>query len=167
MTVTFTVSCVARLARLALSAQLTMNAFVGTPAGVRIGYSSFTSTSTSTATTRRALALHSRQLRAPVSLPSYTRPRRTVTLCLAAEAKSEPEEEVLDEKAMRAAEIHEVLVGLEDFKMRIVEDATKLAKKVRAPKKQLEAALEAHPDILKIDGHIRELQEELKQLGDR
>lgn len=46
-------------------------------------------------------------------------------------------------------------------------DATKLAKKVRAPKKQLEAALESHPDIVKIDGHIKELEEELKVLGDR
>lgn len=46
-------------------------------------------------------------------------------------------------------------------------DATKLAKKVRAPKKQLEAALAAHPDILKIDGHIAELEKELKDLGDR
>ena len=46
-------------------------------------------------------------------------------------------------------------------------DATKLAKKVRAPKKELEAALAAHPDILKIDGHIAELEEELKVLGDR
>lgn len=46
-------------------------------------------------------------------------------------------------------------------------DATKLAKKVRAPKKQLEAALASHPDIIKIDGHIAELEEELKILGDR
>jgi hypothetical protein len=36
-----------------------------------------------------------------------------------------------------------------------------------APKKDLEKALEAHPDILKIDGHIAELNEELKALGDR
>lgn len=36
-----------------------------------------------------------------------------------------------------------------------------------APKKQLEAALAQHPDIIKIDGHIAELEEELKQLGDR
>ena len=46
-------------------------------------------------------------------------------------------------------------------------DATRLAKKVRAPKKRLEAALASHPDILKIDGHIAELEEELKMLGDR
>lgn len=46
-------------------------------------------------------------------------------------------------------------------------DATKLAKKVRAPKKQLEAALATHPDIVKIDGHIKELEEELKVIGDR
>lgn len=53
------------------------------------------------------------------------------TLCLAAEKKDKQEEEVLDEKAMRAAEIHEVLIGLQDFKERIVNDATQLAKKVR------------------------------------
>lgn len=46
-------------------------------------------------------------------------------------ANQAQEGEVLDEKAMRAAEIHEVLSGLEDFKSRIVEDATRLAKKVR------------------------------------
>lgn len=121
---------------------------------------------------------------------------------------------------MRAAEIHEVLQGLKDFKNRIIDgalrrrhclclsvltseylylifhpltlrffflvlfspaiislstcrslshtaDATRLAKKVRAPKKQLEAALASHPDIIKIDGHIAELEEELRTLGDR
>lgn len=31
------------------------------------------------------------------------------------------DEEKLDEAAMRAAEIHEVLVGLKDFKARIIE----------------------------------------------
>lgn len=118
-------------------------------------------------------------------------------------AAEEEGDDALDETAMRAAEIHEVLSGLKDFKNRIITgafypfftyrfctssnfqsrltslfilssvfsgptaDATKLAKKVRAPKKQLEAALASHPDILKIDGHIAELEEELKVLGDR
>lgn len=36
-----------------------------------------------------------------------------------------------------------------------------------ANKKDLEQALEKHPDIIKIDGHIAELKEELKVLGDR
>ncbi|KAI0561029.1 hypothetical protein FGB62_94g055 [Gracilaria domingensis] len=91
----------------------------------------------------------------------------TACVALNKQPNASEEEEQLDENAMRAAEIHEVLKGLEDFKSRIIEDATKLAKKVRAPKKQLEAALASHPDIIKIDGHIAELEEELKILGDR
>lgn len=133
---------------------------------------------------------HSRPLIATYRKRSSTAP----LLCLAQAStdSSESAEEgvVLDENAMRAAEIHEVLLGLEDFKARIIEDATRLAKKVRgtsyisrilitiifihiltllvtAPRKQLEASLKKHPDILKINGHIDQLQEELKQLGDR
>lgn len=146
-----------------------------------------------------AVAL-SPQTRAPLSSRRGTRyasaRRRSAmpAMCVTTDATQSSEEEVLDEKAMRAAEIHEVLSGLEEFKSRIVEDATRLAKKVRgksrarsyresrdrlrvltvmnratrtAPKKQLESALAEHPDILKIDGHIAKLQEELKQLGDR
>lgn len=37
----------------------------------------------------------------------------------------------------------------------------------QANKKDLEKALENHPDIVKIDHHIKELNDELKQLGDR
>lgn len=36
-----------------------------------------------------------------------------------------------------------------------------------ASKKDLKKSLDKHPDILKIDGHVKVLQEELKQLGDR
>lgn len=36
-----------------------------------------------------------------------------------------------------------------------------------ASKKDLEKSLEAHPDLIKIEGHVRDLEEELKQLGDR
>lgn len=73
--------------------------------------------------------------------PNFVRPATyrkkrssSIVLCLAQSATDSSESEegvVLDENAMRAAEIHEVLVGLEDFKARIVEDATRLAKKVR------------------------------------
>lgn len=35
---------------------------------------------------------------------------------------------MLDEKAMRAAEIHEVLTGLEDFKARIIDGAFRAAR---------------------------------------
>ena len=51
---------------------------------------------------------------------------RTVCVSVAEEqrkkhkSKDGEEEEVLDEAAMRAAEIHEVLVGLRDFKERII-----------------------------------------------
>jgi hypothetical protein len=36
-----------------------------------------------------------------------------------------------------------------------------------ASKKDLKKSLETHPDILTIDGHLKNLREELKQLGDR
>lgn len=52
--------------------------------------------------------------------------RRAPTLCLATPAKpkaADENEEILDEMAMRAAEIHEVLTGLEEFKMRIIDGA--------------------------------------------
>jgi hypothetical protein len=41
--------------------------------------------------------------------------------CEVAASQPESEDESLDEAAMRAAEIHEVLQGLEDFKARIVD----------------------------------------------
>lgn len=49
-------------------------------------------------------------------------PRKTL-LCATASPSKEEEEDVLDETAMRAAEIHEVLTGLEEFKARIVDGA--------------------------------------------
>ena len=55
-----------------------------------------------------------------------TRPRSvtfTPPRCCTTPADPASEEEVLDEAAMRAAEIHEVLTGLEEFKMRIVDGA--------------------------------------------
>lgn len=36
-----------------------------------------------------------------------------------------------------------------------------------ANKKDLKKSLEVNPDIIKIDGHLKDLKEELKQLGDR
>lgn len=60
-----------------------------------------------------------------------------------------------------------IVASFEKCFFRETVDATKLARKVRAPKKQLEAALASHPDIIRIDGHIAELEEELKHLGDR
>ncbi|PXF43395.1 hypothetical protein BWQ96_06890 [Gracilariopsis chorda] len=104
-----------------------------------------------------------------IPVTPWRRPIRVHTACLAVnkEPNASKDEEQLDEAAMRAAEIHEVMNGLKQFKDRIIEDATKLARKVRAPKKQLEAALASHPDIIRIDGHIAELEEELKHLGDR
>jgi hypothetical protein len=41
--------------------------------------------------------------------------------CAAPPASKENEEDVLDEIAMRAAEIHEVVTGLEEFKARIID----------------------------------------------
>jgi hypothetical protein len=38
---------------------------------------------------------------------------------------------------------------------------------VVASKKDLQKSLESHPDLIKIEGHVRDLEEELKQLGDR
>lgn len=62
--------------------------------------------------------------RCPLRLHSRVVHNRRVKLtptCLAADANAPEEEEVLDEAAMRAAEIHEVLSGLQDFKSRIVD----------------------------------------------
>lgn len=50
----------------------------------------------------------------------------TVVRCAADSPAKDEEEDALDEDAMRAAEIHEVLTGLKDFKARIV-DGTDLA----------------------------------------
>ena len=55
--------------------------------------------------------------------------------------QDDDDDDILDEKAMRAAEIQEVIEGLEQFKKRIIDDATALAKKVRANKKQLQVCL--------------------------
>jgi hypothetical protein len=49
-----------------------------------------------------------------------------VVRCVASSPANNDEEDVLDENAMRAAEIHEVLTGLEEFRARIV-DGTMIA----------------------------------------
>jgi len=76
------------------------------------------------------------------------------------------EEEVsFDEVAARAAEVKEVIDGLLKFRQRIIDDTTTLAKKIKAPQKKLQAALAKHPDILKIDQSVEELEKELEELG--
>lgn len=63
-------------------------------------------------------SLNTRRLRAqPVR---RTFPPHTACLAASKEPGASEEEEVLDEAAMRAAEIHEVLSGLKEFKDRIV-----------------------------------------------
>lgn len=61
--------------------------------------------------------------------PAGARPLPMKTLlCAAAPPSKEEEEDVLDEKALRAAEIHEVVTGLEDFKARIIDGAFRAAR---------------------------------------
>mmetsp|Transcript_15113 Transcript_15113/g.32409 ORF Transcript_15113/g.32409 Transcript_15113/m.32409 type:complete len:143 (-) Transcript_15113:181-609(-) len=92
-------------------------------------------------------------------------PGRGAVVSLAVDAvDSEGEEVTFDEIAARVAEIKEVIEGLEHFKERIISDATKLAKKVRTPPKKLKEALDNHPDILKIDASVKQLEAELRQL---
>ena len=64
----------------------------------------------------------------------------------------------------RAAEIREVLQELDDFRAKIVDQSTGLAKKVKAKPKDLKKALEEHPDIIKIDQAKEQLEAELKTL---
>lgn len=60
---------------------------------------------------------------ARLNLAPKSRTRFATVVCasLPKEKQVSNEEEVLDETAMRAAEIHEVLIGLKDFKERIVD----------------------------------------------
>jgi len=92
------------------------------------------------------------------------RPRRVVWDGCAAQAAKQEEEEVFDDLAARVAEIKEVIDGLQQFKTRIEDDVTRVAKKVRAPKKQVVETLKNHPDIIKIDTSIEELEAELKTI---
>ena len=65
----------------------------------------------------------------------------------------------------RATEIKAVLSELEEFRERIVTNAKDLAKKVKAKPKDLKAALEDHPDLMKIDAAKEQLEAELKELA--
>ena len=64
----------------------------------------------------------------------------------------------------RVAEIKEVLKELDEFRAKIVDQSTGLAKKVKAKPKDLQKALENHPDIIKIDQAKEQLEAELKSL---
>mmetsp|Transcript_30866 Transcript_30866/g.86936 ORF Transcript_30866/g.86936 Transcript_30866/m.86936 type:complete len:112 (+) Transcript_30866:82-417(+) len=64
----------------------------------------------------------------------------------------------------RAAEIKEVLKELDEFRGKIVDQSTGLAKKVKAKPKDLRKALAEHPDIIKIDEAKEQLEAELKAL---
>lgn len=67
--------------------------------------------------------------------------------------------------AERVAEIQEVMKELDEFRAKIVDQSTGLAKKVKAKPKDLAKALETHPDIIKIDQAKDQLEAELKTLG--
>lgn len=65
----------------------------------------------------------------------------------------------------RVAEIKEVMQELLEFRQRIVDDATSLAKKVKAKPRDLRKTLESHPDLLKIDSAVEQLEAELSELS--
>jgi len=67
--------------------------------------------------------------------------------------------------AERTAEIQEVIKELDEFRAKIVDQSTGLAKKVKAKPKDLAKALETHPDIIKIDQAKEQLEAELKEIG--
>jgi hypothetical protein len=58
----------------------------------------------------------------------------------------------------------EVVGELKAFRERIVNDATELAKKVKAKPRDLKKTLENQPDLQKIDEALQQLDAELKQL---
>lgn len=84
-----------------------------------------------------------------MSLRSSTRVTPGSTLCMSAE---------------RVAEVKEVMAELMEFRQRIVNDATELAKKVKAKPRDLRKTLESHPDLLKIDEAVQQLEQELQEL---
>lgn len=65
----------------------------------------------------------------------------------------------------RVTEIKEVITELMEFRNRIVDDATELAKKVKAKPRDLRKTLESHADIIKVDQAIEQLEAELEALG--
>jgi len=77
---------------------------------------------------------------------------------------SDDEEVTFDAVAARVAEVKEVMDGLIAFRQRIIDDATNLAKKVKASPAKLQQTLENHPDILKIDASLKQLEKELARL---
>ncbi|KAA8496517.1 hypothetical protein FVE85_0246 [Porphyridium purpureum] len=96
--------------------------------------------------------------------PRNIRTERARPLRVPCLSMKEEEIDSFDEVAARVAEIKEVMEGLTAFKERIIADTTKVAKKVKTPPKKLAEALANHPDIIKIDQSMKQLEEDLRIL---
>jgi len=100
---------------------------------------------------------------APTSFVGFGAPAR---LGLRASPRAGPRSSALCMSAERVAEVKEVMAELLEFRQRIVDDATSLAKKVKAKPRDLRKTLESHADLLKIDEAVQQLEAELAELGE-
>ncbi|MEO0946549.1 MAG: acetyltransferase [Cyanobacteria bacterium J06641_5] len=57
-----------------------------------------------------------------------------------------------------AESVVEIIAELEQYRQRIVDDATAMAQKLQLPKKSALAKLEAHPELARIDKMLAELR---------
>jgi hypothetical protein len=73
-------------------------------------------------------------------------------------AESVPSSE--SEGSPSAQEIANVIAELEQYRNRLIEDFTSTAKKAKLPKSMVMAQLENHPEIVKINASIAQLQGE-------
>ncbi|NER27939.1 MAG: acetyltransferase, partial [Symploca sp. SIO1C4] len=62
------------------------------------------------------------------------------------------------EATVSLQEVEEVIAGLEQYRERLINDAMKMAKQVKLPKKQVIAQLEQHPEITKIDQALENIR---------
>ncbi|NET03279.1 MAG: acetyltransferase [Merismopedia sp. SIO2A8] len=62
------------------------------------------------------------------------------------------------EATVSLQEVEEVIAGLEQYRERLINDAMKMAKQVKLPKKQVIAQLEQHPEITKIDQALKNIR---------
>lgn len=57
-----------------------------------------------------------------------------------------------------AQEIQETIAELEKYRERLVNDIREIGKKVKLPKKQVEAQLQESPELLKVDAALENLR---------
>ena len=55
-------------------------------------------------------------------------------------------------------QIEETILELEKYRQRLVEDIVQMGKKIKLSKKKVEQNINAHPEIVKIDGILEKLR---------